>query len=116
MDNKNIFNYRKEVYPEDNELWVELYDDLSIGQWERILAKIGDLKDSADARKSMEVALDVLAGSIKDWNFADSNGEKLVVNEDNIKRLPSKLATWLVTLANDFFVNRDSKKKESPSS
>ena len=53
MYNKNIFNYRKEVYPEDNELWVELYDDLSIGQWERILAKIGDLKDSADARKSM---------------------------------------------------------------
>jgi hypothetical protein len=53
----------------------------------------------------------IIVSVVKDWNFADENGEKIPVTKDGVGRLPSPIANWLVEQAVDIISPDDSKKK-----
>ena len=95
---------RKEVrsYDKDPELQVEFYMDIPIG-----VAEI--LQDESINEFSRVVMF--LEHIIADWNFADSNGNKLEINETNIKILGADLVKWIVKEATEIVKPNEDKKK-----
>lgn len=50
--------------------------------------------------------------TIADWNFSNENGEKLVIEVENLKRLPVKLQKWIFETSTETVLPDSAKKKE----
>lgn len=100
---KSVIDIVRKINPDDGDLWVELYTDLPMG----IASAIRD-KDNEESGVIM------ISHMIHDWNFADSNGEFLEVNQHNVSRLPARLANWLIDLVKEIMEQTADKKKELP--
>lgn len=59
------------------ECWVECFQDPIVGD-----VMITDPNDKVG------VSVGILTKLIKDWNFDDGNGNKLLINADNVRLLP----------------------------
>jgi hypothetical protein len=85
--------------------WIEFYDDLTIAQ---IKSAEKGLKD-----KDMDIQVRILLAQISDWNFCNTENEKLPIAAESIEKLSLKVAeemfSFLVEIAEDF----SSKKKAS---
>jgi hypothetical protein len=81
---------------------IEIYDGILFGD----SGKVVQLQKSPEDTTK---ALDVLTVVIKDWNFTDSNSEKLPINSTNINLLSPEAIQELLAESTSFIL---SKKKE----
>jgi len=106
MTNVILRDIRKTVdisLPSFPESKIVLYDGLLFGQ----MKKIGE------AKEDMDRGILVLQYLIKDWNFTDEAGKKMVVDEKNLNILPIKDLQILMEKANTLLEDITKKKVES---
>jgi len=103
-DLKQIISVEKIEYPEDKELWVELYKDVSMGVSEQF-----NTEDFSDIKN----AYILLSNILHDWNFAGMDGKKLPVSVEGVKKLPSKIAEWILEESTKIISPDRDKKKDS---
>jgi hypothetical protein len=103
MELKSIIKTVIKEYPQDPELKVKFYTDLPIG----IADKLQD-ETMPDLEKMIFFAKHI----VSDWNFADENGVKLEVTEENIRILNVSIVTWIIEIATDLIKPDADKKKE----
>lgn len=86
--------------------WVEFYDDITVSA----------IKLIQESQKDQNITsnLQVIADQISDWNFTDSQGEKIQTSADGLTRLPLKLLTWISQQTADILdpSKQEDKKKE----
>ena len=103
MELKSIIKTIIKEYPQDPELKVKFYTDLPIG----IADKLQD-----ETIKDIDKMIFFAKHIISDWNFADENGVKLEVTEENIKILNIGIVTWIIETATELMKPDADKKKE----
>lgn len=64
--------------PEADRAWVKLQSGRILG---------GDLSGVDDPESEMGVAIAILAGRIKEWNFTEADGSPTPITLENVKRL-----------------------------
>jgi len=106
-DFKSIITSEKKNYPKDPELWIEFYDDITTG-----IAKEASIVDLTNREAQVNIGMKLAYSVIKDWNFGDSNGDKLEVSLENIDLLPSSIMEWIVAESEDILNKKSDKKKQ----
>lgn len=101
-DLKSIISISRVSYPEDADLWVEIYSDVTMGISDYI---------NMDKKEDPKNAYILISNVIHDWNFADIDGKKLSITEAGIKKLPASLAEWIISEATRLLVDDEDKKK-----
>lgn len=79
----------------------------------------GDIVNVDDPNNQMGVALAILAGRIKEWNFTEPDGSATAISLDNVKRLPMEDMSFLfdkLNLNNMTSLAGEEKKSSSPTS
>lgn len=98
---KSIIGTVKKNYPEDEDLWIELYTDIPMGLAGRL-----DTEDDTSA------GFEMIKGMVKDWNFADADGTELTIDDEGVNKLPASLASWIANEISDLIKPDAEKKKE----
>lgn len=102
MQLKSVISKKLIKYPKDEELMVEFYTDLPIGI-------VNTLQDETISNINRMIFF--VKHIVSDWNFADENGNKLEIQEENIKLLNTELVTWIVNQGSEL-IKPDTEKKK----
>ncbi len=97
-DTRKVVEVTLPSFPESK---IAVYQDLLFG----------DMKELEKATTDSERGLVSMRLLIKDWNFTNEKGEKLLVTEENLEKLPVKDLTVLLEKARKTFEIASSKKK-----
>ena len=103
MELKSIIKTIIKEYPQDPELKVKFYSDIPIGVADR-------LQD--ETLNNIDKMIFFAKNIIADWNFADENGVKLEITEENVRLLNVGLITWIIETATELVKPDADKKKE----
>ena len=100
---KSVISKEIKTYPKDPELEVEFLTDIPIG----IADKLQD-----ESLSNLDKMVIFITHIVSDWNFADSNGEKLPITKESVSLLGKDIITWMVEEAQQLIKPDESKKKD----
>ena len=101
MELVNVFSpdIRKRIkrdVPTIEGAWVEFYDDFLAGE-------VQELGKAMSEEEKSDRGYEFIRSLIADWNFAGTDGKKLDITVENIKKLPVRVQTFLATAGADVF-------------
>lgn len=103
MELKKVIKTIEKRCPFDDELWVLLYEDINMSVIDSL---------NMDNQMDMKNAYVIVANVVADWNFADMNGEKLEISVNGVRKLPSKIAEWIINESTEIIKIDEDKKKD----
>ena len=98
---------RTKTYEKDD-YQVEMSLDISMELYDLVkdifkAEKGSDEEKKLSDKENIDTFCRILPIMIVDWNFADRDSKKLAITEDNLKKLPIPLFSWLITVFSEVF-------------
>lgn len=109
-ETQQVFLPSTKDQPQPEQAWVKLQSGRVLG---------GDTVNVDDLESKMGVALAILAGRIKEWNFTDADGTPTPITLENVKRLELEDMNFLfekLDLQQTVSLSTEEKKSSLPSS
>lgn len=100
---QQIISIERRKYPQNESLWVDFYTDINMGASDQL-----NLNDPTDTSNAYVVLVNVVA----DWNFAGIDGKKLEISTEDIRKLPARIAEWMLKEATSLIESDKDKKKD----
>lgn len=82
LNDPEIIRVRLSRFPVEDPAWVDVTTHMSVAE-----AEVMDEMGADKAKSKTTIAVMAAAAAIKDWNFLDSDGQKLHITLENVRRL-----------------------------